>query len=103
MDVEAVLDKSQDRRDDPRGHYSSAVYLVHAGVLVWIDDQLAIAHNKVVVIDGHLVITGSFNFTRSADSRNAENVVMIDSGDVARWFMANWEARRAVSRVFEAE
>jgi phospholipase D len=30
VDVEAVLDKSQDRRDDPHGRYSSAVYLVHA-------------------------------------------------------------------------
>jgi phospholipase D len=72
-------------------------------VPVWIDDQLAIAHNKVLIIDGHLVITGSFNFTKSAETRNAENVVMIDSPRVAGWFAANWDARRAVSRAFEAE
>ena len=38
VDVEAILDKTQDRHDDPRGRYSTAVYLVHAGVPVWIDD-----------------------------------------------------------------
>ena len=102
VDVEAVLDKSQDRRDDPRGRYSSPSTLCMRA-FQWIDDRLAIAHNKVLIIDGHLVITGSFNVTRSADSRNAENVVLIDSLNVARWFAANWDARRAVSRPFEAE
>jgi phospholipase D len=103
IDVQAILDKSQDRRDDPKAHYSSAIYLVHAGIPVWIDDQPAIAHNKVLIIDGHLVVTGSYNFTKSADTRNVENVVVIDSPEVARWFATNWEERRAVSRRFEAE
>jgi phosphatidylserine/phosphatidylglycerophosphate/cardiolipin synthase-like enzyme len=72
-------------------------------VPVWIDDALAIAHNKVVIIDGERVVTGSFNFTAAADTRNAENVVVIDSRAVAGLFLANWETRRAVSRVFETE
>ena len=56
-----------------------------------------------LVIEGRRVINGSFNFTRSADTRNAENVVLLDSPEVAGWFAANWEARRAVSPQFEAE
>src|SRR5271165_3316088 len=90
LDVAAILDKSQDRQDDPRGRYSPAVYLAHAGIHVLIDDEPAIAHNKVIVLDGRTVITGSFNFTASADTRNAENVVILDSPDVAGWFLANW-------------
>ena len=73
----------QDRRDNPGGRYSGAVYLVHAGVPVWIDDGPAIAHNKVVILDGRTVITGSFNFSKAADTRNAENVVVIESETVA--------------------
>jgi phosphatidylserine/phosphatidylglycerophosphate/cardiolipin synthase-like enzyme len=103
VDVAAILDKTQDRQSDVRGRYSSAVYLAHSHVPVWIDDALAIAHNKVVIIDGERVVTGSFNFTAAADTRNAENVVVIDSRAVAGLFLANWETRRAVSRVFETE
>ena len=103
LDVAVILDKSQDRRGDTRGRYSSAVYLVHAGVPVWMDDAPAIAHNKVVIIDDAAVVTGSFNFTKAADARNAENVVVLDSAEVAAWFTRNWEERRAASRPFEAE
>lgn len=103
VDVAAILDKTQDRTGDPRGRYSSAVFLAHAGIPVWIDEAPAIAHNKVIVIDGATVITGSFNFTKAADTRNAENVVVLQSAEVAGWFTGNWEARRAVSRAFDAE
>lgn len=70
---------------------------------VWIDDGPAIAHNKVIIIDGRTVITGTFNFTKSADERNAENVVVLGSPEVASWFAANWDARRAASRPFTVE
>ena len=103
VDVAVILDKSQDRRGDARGRYSSAIYLVHAGVPVWIDDAPAIAHNKVIIIDDGTVVTGSFNFTKSADERNAENVVVLDSPEVAAWFTRNWNDRRTASRPFEAE
>ncbi|HEX3346670.1 MAG TPA: phospholipase D-like domain-containing protein [Acetobacteraceae bacterium] len=50
LDVAAILDKSQDRQGDPRGRYSRR-YLAHAGIRVLIDDEPAIAHNKVLVLD----------------------------------------------------
>ena len=103
VDVRAILDKTQDRHGDPRGHYSGAVYLAHAGVPVWIDDLPAVAHSKVLILDGATVVTGSFNFTKSADTRNAENVVLLESREVASWFTRNWEERREASRVFETE
>ena len=78
-----ALDKSQDRTEGARGHYSSATYVANAGIPVWIDDAPAIAHNKVIIIDAHLVVTGSSDFTKSADTRNAENVVMIESAGCA--------------------
>jgi phosphatidylserine/phosphatidylglycerophosphate/cardiolipin synthase-like enzyme len=79
LDVAAILDKSQDRENDPRGRYSPAVYLAHAGIRVLIDDEPGIADDKAIVLDARAVITGSFNFTVSADARNAENVVVLAS------------------------
>lgn len=64
-----------------------------AGLYVGIDKMPGIAHNKVMVIDKHKVITGSFNFTRAADTRNAENVLLIDDSDIAFRYLANWESR----------
>jgi len=103
LDVAVILDKSQDRRSSTRSHYTGATYLANAGVAVWIDDVPAIAHNKIIILDNRTVMTGSFNFTKAADTRNAENVVTIDSEAVAAWFTRNWEERRSLSRPFEAE
>jgi phosphatidylserine/phosphatidylglycerophosphate/cardiolipin synthase-like enzyme len=93
--VLAILDKVNERR------YSGATLLEAYGIPVWIDYQPAIAHNKVIVIDRHLTIGGSFNYTVSAQKRNAENVTFTDSMDLAARFIANWESRLAKSREFE--
>ena len=42
-----------------------------------IDDQHAIAHNKMMIIDNATIITGSFNFTKAAEERNAENLLVL--------------------------
>ena len=52
--MEVILDKSQ--RTDK---YSSATFLYNSGILTKIDTQHAIAHNKVMVIDGESVITAA--------------------------------------------
>jgi phosphatidylserine/phosphatidylglycerophosphate/cardiolipin synthase-like enzyme len=83
LDVAVILDKSNDRSGE-KSRYSGATFVAHAGIPVFIDHQPAIAHNKIVIIDRHLVITGSYNFTRSAERRNAENVTFIDSVELER-------------------
>ncbi|ACM19072.1 endonuclease Nuc [Geotalea daltonii FRC-32] len=69
--IEAVLDKSQ-----RTGKYSAATFLVNAGIPVLIDDQHAIAHNKIIIIDRNTLITGSFNFSKAAEEKNAENLLV---------------------------
>jgi phosphatidylserine/phosphatidylglycerophosphate/cardiolipin synthase-like enzyme len=86
LDVRVILDKGQ--RSEK---YSSATFLQHASIPVWIDTKHAIAHNKVMVIDGRIVVTGSFNFTKAAEERNAENLLIIDSPQLAKQYIANWE------------
>lgn len=89
VDVRVILDKSQVSE-----RYTSATLFRNAGIPVAIDSKPAIAHNKVMVFDDSAVFTGSFNFTRSAQERNAENGMLV-RGDlaVARAYAANWEAR----------
>jgi phosphatidylserine/phosphatidylglycerophosphate/cardiolipin synthase-like enzyme len=55
------------------------------GIPVFIDSAHSpgLAHNKVMIIDRAVVITGSFNFTRAAESRNAENLLIIRAGTPA--------------------
>jgi phosphatidylserine/phosphatidylglycerophosphate/cardiolipin synthase-like enzyme len=70
--VEAVLDKSQRKEK-----YTAATFLYNAGIPVYIDDKHAIAHNKIIIIDRQTLITGSFNFTKAAEEKNAENLLVI--------------------------
>ena len=78
-------------------HYSIADYAVHAGIPVWLDGQHAIAHNKVMIIDNNTVITGSFNFTKAAEYKNAENLLVLRSPALARLYLDNWQRHRAHS------
>ncbi len=95
VEVLAILDKVNERK------YSGATLLEAAGIPVWIDFEPAIAHNKIIVIDGHMTIGGSYNYTMAAQKRNAENVTFTDSVDIARQFLSNWDSRLKVSRAFE--
>ena len=91
--IEAVLDKSQRTE-----RYTSATFLVNAGVPVLIDDRHAIAHNKIMIIDRATLITGSFNFTKSAEEKNAENLlVMKGNSKLVDAYLQNYATHRAHS------
>jgi phosphatidylserine/phosphatidylglycerophosphate/cardiolipin synthase-like enzyme len=84
--VQAVLDESQES-----GKYTGATFLVHAGIAVRIDRRHAIMHNKYLVVDGRHVETGSFNFTRAAAQKNAENVLVLwNNPQAARDYLGDW-------------
>jgi phosphatidylserine/phosphatidylglycerophosphate/cardiolipin synthase-like enzyme len=84
--VRVICDKSQWTEK-----YSSATFFQNAGIPTFIDDKHAIAHNKVMVIDGRIVITGSFNFTKAAEESNAENLLIIDDAQLAQKYARNWQ------------
>jgi phosphatidylserine/phosphatidylglycerophosphate/cardiolipin synthase-like enzyme len=95
VQVQVILDKSQRREK-----YSSADFLANQGVPTMIDANHAIAHNKVIVIDGELVLTGSFNFTKAAQEKNAENLMVIRDTSVAAQYTQNWETHRQHSQPY---
>ena len=80
-----ILDKSQEREE-----FSSAEFLIRAGIPTRVDPVHEIAHNKIIIIDDRTVITGSFNFTRAAEEHNAENMLVIGDPQLAEQYTANW-------------
>ena len=94
--VDVLLDKSQRTEHDSLGWY-----LADAGVPVRIDAAHSIAHNKVMILDGETVITGSFNFTRAAETRNAENLLVLRDRALAKRYQANWEAHASHAEPFD--
>lgn len=93
--IKVLLDKSQRTEK-----YSSADFVAHAGIWVAIDDKHKIAHNKVMVIDSATVITGSFNFTKAAEEGNAENLLIIQSVELASKYIDNWNKHAAHSETY---
>jgi phosphatidylserine/phosphatidylglycerophosphate/cardiolipin synthase-like enzyme len=87
--VEVILDKSQRTQK-----YSSSTFLANARIPTYIDAEHAIAHNKIIIIDRSVVITGSFNFTKAAEENNAENLLVIRSTEVAKPYIDNWLRHR---------
>ena len=48
-------------------------------------------HHKVIIIDDHTVITGSFNFSRSAEKNNDENIVILRNAAIAELYLQEWQ------------
>jgi phosphatidylserine/phosphatidylglycerophosphate/cardiolipin synthase-like enzyme len=94
--VEVILDKSQRREK-----YTSATFLSNSGIPTYIDDKHAIAHNKVMIIDTETVITGSFNFTKAAEEKNAENLLIIRNRALAKIYTNNWYKHKEHSEKYE--
>ena len=95
VDVRVILDESQRTEDHP-----SADFLRHSGIRTLVDARHAVAHNKVMVIDGETVVTGSFNFTRAAEESNAENLLVIRDKALAAKYSANWHSHAQHSQPY---
>lgn len=94
--IEVILDASQETE-----RYSGATFLANAGVPVAIDYKPAISHNKIMIFDGASVFTGSFNFSKSAESRNAENGLVIrGDANLVKAYNDNWDARFKQTRAY---
>jgi len=80
IDTKVVFEKSQ------ISEFSEYSRLAEAGVQVRNDTNLALMHHKVAIIDGSIVLVGSFNWTNFAEDDNNEDLLVIRSSDVASTF-----------------
>ncbi len=86
--IEILCDRSQQKEK-----YSKIHDLESSGIATYIDRVDGLAHNKTIIVDDKTVITGSYNFTYSAQNRNSENLLIIKSDDISKAYLKNWQKR----------
>lgn len=91
--VKVILDKSN--RNDNR---SAKEIIIDSHIPLRFDAPNGIAHNKIIIIDGNKVITGSYNYSAAAYKRNTENVLIINDPQLADKYTQNWQERWRVSK-----
>ncbi|MFQ5474978.1 MAG: phospholipase D-like domain-containing protein [Candidatus Nanoarchaeia archaeon] len=84
--VKGVFEKQQ------RSKYSKYEDLLNAGIDVKWDEEKYKVHHKVFIIDEKVVITGSMNPTKSGDTRNDENILVIYDEDIAKRYVKVFES-----------
>lgn len=87
--VDARNNLSEERSGKARAALSA---LAVAGVDVRTVSSFAIHHDKVIVVDGKTVQTGSFNYSAAAESANSENVLVLwDSPRLAEAYLDHFQ------------
>ena len=80
IDVKVILDRYN---SEEGSEYNK---LLQAGVPVKLHQSPGLMHNKVAVIDDSVVITGSYNWTGSAENENDENLLVIRSANISNTY-----------------
>ncbi|WP_052285117.1 phospholipase D family protein [Kluyvera genomosp. 1] len=96
VNVRAVIDKRRNR-----GAVSQkAITLARVnGIQIRLDDHYHLQHDKVMIIDGKTIETGSFNFAKSAEVANSENVLVIrDEPAVISQYQAHFASRWQIAQ-----
>jgi len=71
--------------------YSQSRFLVQKGIKTRISTNNYIMHNKFAIIDNRILLTGSYNWTFSANHRNDENLMVINDPDIIARFQDYFE------------
>jgi phosphatidylserine/phosphatidylglycerophosphate/cardiolipin synthase-like enzyme len=101
VEVRVVVDKKRNRGKTSR---KAMDFVTRNGVELRTNDHFHIHHDKTIIVDGHTVQTGSFNFAPSAETMNSENVVVIRGmPEVSSQYMAHWQSRWKLGKPYPAQ
>jgi phosphatidylserine/phosphatidylglycerophosphate/cardiolipin synthase-like enzyme len=62
-----------------------------AGIAARQDGNPSFLHDKIMIIDNAIVVTGSLNYSSSADKENEENVVILDNPEIAVLYLQEFD------------
>ena len=85
--VAGVMDDSQ-IRSNQGGEFD---VLAQAGLDIRKDGIEGLMHHKVFIIDERIVIMGSYNFSKSAEERNDENIIVVYNSNMAKEFLKEFD------------
>ncbi len=71
VEIRILMDKEQSQ-----GKYSKYQFFLDNGIAIIQDRHAGIMHNKIILIDGKVLFTGSYNLSKSAEEKNQENLLM---------------------------
>ncbi|MDQ5986659.1 MAG: Cardiolipin synthase B [Syntrophus sp. SKADARSKE-3] len=83
--VSMILDKSERQEG-----LTPPIQMFQAGIPVYLDGTHAVMNNRLIIIDGQTIITGSFNFNAASENMNAENLLIIQAKELAASYRENW-------------
>jgi len=87
LDIKGVMDEEQ-VASNTGTEYDP---FKQAGLDVRIDGNDGQMHHKVFIVDGRIVVMGSYNFSRSAEERNDENIIIIYHEKIAEFFLEEFD------------
>lgn len=97
VEVRIILDKENQSREN-----EAVVIVNNNSSELNIRSISGISHNKVMIIDDSIVCTGSYNFSKAANERNDENLLVIRSAEVATRYTTAWnKIRECVHKIYE--
>ena len=99
VQVHVILDANAQPHDPP---VKAVALLVGAGIAVSLDERHEWAHDKVMILDGEVVITGSYNWTLAAENNNGENLLVIRDPRLAGVYTENWRRHADHSTPYRA-
>lgn len=87
VQVHVILDANAQPHYPP---VPAVALLLGSGIAVSLDGRHAWAHDKIMILDGEIVITGSYNWTLAAEKENGENLLVIRDPRLAGVYTENW-------------
>jgi phosphatidylserine/phosphatidylglycerophosphate/cardiolipin synthase-like enzyme len=99
VQVHVILDAHAQPHHPP---VQAVALLLGAGIPISLDARHAWAHDKVMILDGAIVITGSYNWTVAAEQENGENLLVIRDPRLARMYTENWRRHARHSSPYRA-
>jgi phosphatidylserine/phosphatidylglycerophosphate/cardiolipin synthase-like enzyme len=94
--VMLILDKSELMEG-----FTPAAILSREGIPVYLDGKHGIAHIHTTIIDRTKVIIGSFGYSKASEEMNSEDLLILQSPDLARAYQDNWEKHRVHSERYK--
>jgi len=79
---------------DDEGYYNSGSdyqRILDSGVDIRGDERSGLMHHKIMIIDDYIVITGSYNWSDSAEDSNDENIIILNSTTIADIYLVEFD------------
>jgi phosphatidylserine/phosphatidylglycerophosphate/cardiolipin synthase-like enzyme len=93
VEVKVVIEE-----ENAYGQGSDYQMLKDAGIDIRLDGNPALMHHKFMIVDGELVVTGSYNWSTAAEDRNDENFVVIRDKEVVDRFTQEFNRLLSIAR-----